>query len=68
MRNKLNIYTPVSKGLEYTDCISADTWEPPPSECSGYDTKPSEGKPRNFGECRVTTLCDDSQVLSDLEW
>ena len=29
---------------EYTDCFPAEGKDPPPNECSGYDTKQSDGE------------------------
>ena len=29
--------------VEYTDCFSAEGWDPP-NECPGYDTKQSDGE------------------------
>ena len=30
--------------VEYTDCTSAEGWNPSPHECPGYDTKQSYGE------------------------
>ena len=30
--------------VEYTDCFSAEGWDPPTNECPGYDTKQSDGE------------------------
>ena len=30
--------------VEYTDCTSAEGWDPPPHECPAYDTKQSDGE------------------------
>ena len=44
----ITLKTPLAQSagaVEYTDCISAAGWvTPPPPECSGYDTKQSDGK------------------------
>ena len=29
--------------VKYTDCFSAEGYDPPPNECFGYDTKQSDG-------------------------
>ena len=30
--------------VEYTDCTSAEGYDPPHNECRGYDTKQSDGE------------------------
>ena len=30
--------------VEYTDCFSAEGYDPPPNECPGYGTKQSDGE------------------------
>ena len=30
--------------VEYTDCTSAEGYDPQPNECPGYDTKQSDGE------------------------
>ena len=30
--------------VEYTECASAEGYNPPPNECPGYDTKQSDGE------------------------
>ena len=56
--------------VEYTDCISAEEYDPPtntPNECSGYDTRQSNAEALgSFRKCYVLLYCHYTQVHNDL--
>ena len=40
----IKYFAPLARAVEYTDCTSAEGYEPHLNECSGYDTKQSDGE------------------------
>ena len=43
-KKKLNNIAQFAGAVEYTDCISAEGYDPPDNECPAYDTKQSDGE------------------------
>ena len=59
-----------AEAVEYADCIFAEE-EDLPNECSGYDTKLSDGKAPVMSELwqiQIPLHCNCSQAYSGLEW
>ena len=42
VHNPLNDFAQLAGAVEYTDCISAEGYDPTPNECPGYETKQSD--------------------------